>query len=480
MKKNKSIQNKLMEVMLITSTVVLLLTCAAYFGYEYYSFRRNTVDHLSIISRIIAANSTAALAFENTQDAEEVLSSLAVEPTIAGAALYDASGNIFATYRSKDSIWNTPETQPDWEGFRFERAYVTGLQPVIHEGTRLGSLYLASNMQAMYERFTLYIGIAALVVAVSFLVAYLLSNRLQKNLSRPILDLAATARAVSENTDYSVRAKKYANDEVGLLTDAFNKMLVRIESQNQEIKALNQDLENKVEMRTKDLETAYREMEAFSYTVSHDLNAPLRHIDSYVNILLTRNEDGLDDQTKKTLDIITKKTRRLRQLIDDLLAFSQLGRKELMRDNVKINNIVADIIAEYKKMDNHAAVTFTIDPLPDAFCDAATIRQVWENLISNAVKYSGQRSNPVIHVRSQRGNDSTVYSVQDNGAGFDMKHYHKLFNPFQRLHNQSDFEGTGVGLAIVERIISKHGGKIWAESKVDQGTTFYFSIPDNK
>lgn len=466
--------------MLITTTVVLLLTCAAYFGYEYYSFRRNTVDHLSIISKIIAANSTAALAFENTEDAEEVLSSLAVEPSITGAALYDTSGHIFASYQSKGRTWKTPETQPDWEGFRFEKAYVTGLQPVVHDGTRLGSLYLASDMQAMYDRFTLYIGIAALVVAVSFLVAYLLSNRLQKNLSRPILDLAATARAVSQNTDYSVRAKKYANDEVGLLTDAFNKMLVRIESQNQEITALNQDLENKVEMRTKDLETAYREMEAFSYTVSHDLNAPLRHIDSYVNILLTRNENSLDSQTKKTLDIITNKTRRLRQLIDDLLAFSQLGRKELMRDNVKMNNMVADIISEYRKMEHHAAVTFTIDPLPDAFCDATTIRQVWENLISNAVKYSGQRPNPVIHVRSKRGNESTVYSVQDNGAGFDMKHYHKLFNPFQRLHNQSDFEGTGVGLAIVERIISKHGGKIWAESKVNQGTTFYFSIPDNK
>lgn len=466
--------------MLITSTVVLLLTCAAYFGYEYYSFRRNTVDHLSVISRIIAANSTAALAFQNTEDAAEVLSSLEVEPSIAAATLYDASGNIFATYRSRDSVLSIPETQPDWEGFRFESAYVTGLQPVTHDGTRLGSLYLASNMQAMYDRFTLYIGIAALVVAVSFLVAYLLSHRLQRNLSRPILDLADTARAVSENTDYSVRATKYANDEVGLLTDAFNKMLIRIEAQNQEITALNQDLENKVKMRTKDLETAYKEMEAFSYTVSHDLNAPLRHIDSYVNILLTRNEDSLDAQTKKTLDIITKKTRRLRQLIDDLLAFSQLGRKELIREHVKMDNIVADIVADYKKMENHAAVTFKIDGIPDAFCDPATIRQVWENLISNAVKYSGQRSNPLVHVASQQRKDATVYSVQDNGAGFDMKHYHKLFNPFQRLHNQSDFEGTGVGLAIVERIISKHGGKIWAESKVDQGTTFYFSLPHSK
>lgn len=476
MEKNKSIQNKLMEVILITTTVVLLLTCAAYFGYEYYSFRRTTVDHLSVISKMIAANSTAALAFENTADAEEVLSSLEVEPNILAAVLYDSSGNLFAQYRSNTSIGSIPQTRPDWQGFRFEKASISGLQPVTHEGTRLGTLYITSNIQAMYDRFTLYLGIAALVISVSFLVAYLLSNKLQKNFSRPILDLAATARIVSENTDYSVRAKKYANDEVGSLTDAFNKMLVRIEQQNQEIKSFNQELEDKVKERTRELEVAYREMEAFSYTVSHDLNAPLRHIDSFLGIFLAKYEDGLDESAKKTLNNVTKNARKMRQLIDDLLAFSQLGRKELQRSQVSMKDLVVDIIAEHPKAAD-PLINISIQNLPDAFVDSVTIRQVWENLISNAIKYSQHKEASEINIGWEEKPDVVIYYIRDNGAGFNMKNYDKLFNPFQRLHNQSQFEGTGVGLAIVERIITKHGGKVWAESKVDQGATFYFSIP---
>lgn len=476
MLKNTPIQKKLMAVMLITSSAVLLLTCAAYFGYEYYSFRRTTVDQLSIISKMIAANSTAALAFDNATDAEEVLSSLQVEPHILVAVLYDKNGKVFARYFSADST-EIPDVQPDWQGFRFEKAAITGVQPVAHEQMRLGTLYLKSDMNAMYDRFKLYIAIAGLVIAVSFLIAYLLSMTLQKNLSRPILDLAYTAKAISENTDYSVRAKKYDNDEVGYLTEAFNKMLVRIEHQNQEITALNQDLENKVAERTRDLEMAYREMEAFSYTVSHDLNAPLRQIDSYLGMFLSKNEETLDEQSRKTLDNVTRKARRLRQLIDDLLAFSQLGRKEFVRTQVNMDHLVKDIVAEHTKPDGQNRVTFHIESLPEAFGDEVTLRQVWENLISNAVKYSGQKENPTIEILSRQLDHSTVYIVRDNGAGFDMKHYHKLFNPFQRLHNQSEFEGTGVGLAIVERIITKHGGTVWAESKINQGTAFFFSLP---
>ena len=475
--KNTPIRKKLMAAMLITSGVVLLLTCAAYFGYEYYSFRRATIEYLSIVGRMIGANSTAALAFDNADDAAEVLSSLQVEPHISTAVLYDRNGNIFAEYHSNDSINEVPQIRPDWQGFRLTNGSIAGVQPVTHEGMALGTLYLMSNMNQMYDRFTLYILIAALVIVVSFLVAYLLSLRLQKNLSQPILDLAQTARTISENPDYSVRARKYDNDEVGMLTEAFNRMLATIDHQNQEITGLNQDLEKKVAERTKDLEMAYREMEAFSYSVSHDLNAPLRQIDGYIGMFLSKYEHQLDEGGRKTLDNISRKTRRLRQLIDDLLAFSQLGRKGLDRTLVDMDQMVREIVSEYGKVGKSPEVKFEIGTLPAAFADAVTLRQVWENLISNAVKYSSHRNGARVVIQSRRMDDATVYMVRDNGAGFDMKYYHKLFNPFQRLHNQSEFEGTGVGLAIVERIISKHGGKVWAESKIDEGTTFYFTVP---
>jgi PAS domain S-box-containing protein len=230
------IRRKLMTIMLLTSGLVLLLTCAAFMAFEVLTFRQAAVRELSTVGQIIATNSTAALAFQNPDDAREVLGALRAEPHILSAMLYDAHGRAFAGY--PDSLPRTafPPT-PETDGFRFERARLTGFEPVVQgDNRRLGTLYLESDMEPMYARLRLYAAIAGLVIAVSLMAAYLVARKLQQQISLPILGLAETARAVSERHDYSVRAPKLGRDELGLLTDAFNHMLGQVDTQNEALK----------------------------------------------------------------------------------------------------------------------------------------------------------------------------------------------------------------------------------------------------
>src|SRR5438876_4143604 len=229
--KDTPIQRKLMTVILLTSGTVLLLTCAAFFAYEFLTYRRATVRELSTLGEILAANSTAALAFDNQADAKEILAALKAQRHIVSACLYDKAGGLFATYPENLPADAFPAA-PEEDGYRFAHSYLAAFQPVVQGSKRLGTLYLKSDMGAMYERFRLYGGIAVVVIVVSLLVAYTLSRVLQQQISQPILALAETARAISDRRDYSVRATKLGQDEVGLLTDAFNQMLTQIHEQN--------------------------------------------------------------------------------------------------------------------------------------------------------------------------------------------------------------------------------------------------------
>jgi signal transduction histidine kinase len=473
-----SIQNKIVTIILLTSGLVLLLTFAAYFLYEYYSFKRTTVYQLSLMSRMLGANSSAAILTNGKEEATEILSSLEVEPHILAGGIYDSTDRLFATYYHGTSETKLPETNRNNPGFDVAESLVVGSQPIMHHGKRIGSVYLVSDMTAVFDRFLLYTNIAGLIFILSILVAYFVSRRLQRNLSNPILQLAETVKLISENRNYSIRAEKHDNDEVGVLTDAFNQMLVRIESQNLEILNFTHSLEEKVKERTIELENAYEELEAFSYTVSHDLSAPLRHIDAFMSEFLEENESKLEGDNKKLVVNSIRYARKMRQLIDDLLVFSQLNRKELSKDEIPMKELVQNVLQDVNHEPSER-IRIRIDNLPNCHGDKSTLHQVWENLLSNAIKYSRKKDVSTIEVGFQRSNGLITYFVKDNGAGFDMRSYNKLFNAFQRLHPQSQFDGTGVGLAIVHRIIAKHHGKVWAESVVDEGSTFYFSLPAN-
>ncbi|MDB5271841.1 MAG: domain S-box protein [Chitinophagaceae bacterium] len=226
------------------------------------------------------------------------------------------------------------------------------------------------------------------------------------------------------------------------------------------------------------INTLNQELEAFTYTVSHDLRSPLRSITGYTQILQEDFSRQLEGEGKRLIEVIIKSTRRMGQLIDDLLSFSQLGRKELLHNDIDMNLLVKQLVRELSEQARKHSLEINLHPLHPCHGDYKMIRQVWNNLLSNALKYSEKRENIRLEIASYIEEGETCYYVKDNGAGFDMQFVHKLFGVFQRLHRINEFEGTGVGLAIVKRIVTRHAGRVWAEGKLNEGAIFYFSIPN--
>lgn len=245
----------------------------------------------------------------------------------------------------------------------------------------------------------------------------------------------------------------------------------------EEIKKLNEQLEERVRQRTAELELLNNELESFSYSISHDLRAPLRAINGYSYRVQSKLETLLSDADKSDLEKIIFNTKRMGKLVDDLLAFSQLGRKEIIKSAFSMTVLIEQILKELSHESFYKNAKVLLNVTHDAPCDLNMLRQVWVNLIDNALKYSSKKENPLVEIGSSEDNKNIVYHIKDNGVGFDMDYANKLFGVFQRLHSEKEFEGVGVGLAVVKKIISKHGGNVWVESKIDEGTVFYFSLP---
>jgi light-regulated signal transduction histidine kinase (bacteriophytochrome) len=244
----------------------------------------------------------------------------------------------------------------------------------------------------------------------------------------------------------------------------------------QNIRELNTELERRVVERTAELEAANKELEAFSYSVSHDLRAPLRAVDGFSQAVLENYGAQLPEQGQQDLQAVRKGARQMGRLIDDLLTFSRLSRTPFKKQDVNTGKLVRHVLEELSPQQKGRQIEISIADLPACQADRAMLTQAWMNLLSNAIKYTRQRETAVIEIGCDAARDEIIYFVRDNGAGFDMRYIHKLFGIFQRLHRADEFEGTGVGLAIVQRIIHRHGGRIWADAAVDHGATFYFTL----
>jgi signal transduction histidine kinase len=485
--RNYSIRQKLTWMNMLVSGAALLLACTAFAAYELADFRQTLVQGLSIQAQIVGSNSASALLFNDPESAGNTLSALKAAPNIISAGIYTPSGSAFATYSRDPGVGVPPVLQmpaAQLQAYRFASQWLTGgelflVRAIEFQGKRIGVVGIRSDLREVNDGLLRYAGIVILVLLVSLLAAFVFSSIFQKATARPIAQLAETARIVSREKRYSIRAPAAPNaDEIAVLIDAFNEMLEQIQERDTALQAARDELEQRVVRRTAQLEAVNRELESFTYSVAHDLRAPLRHIQGFADALIEDGADRLDSATRSYLNRIVESTRRMDQLINDLLGLAHVGRQELHFQAVGLNALVRDVVRDMAHETEGRNIEWRLGDLPVVECDPGLIKQVFYNLLSNAVKYSRPRDPAVIEVGQMTVNGERIVFVRDNGVGFNMKYAHKLFGVFERLHRREDFEGTGVGLATVQRIIHKHGGRIWAEAEIDRGATFYFTLTE--
>ncbi len=465
---------------MLVSGAALLLACTAFASYELTDFRTTLIRSLSIQAQIAGLNSASALLFNDPESARNTLSALQAAPHIRAAGIYTPSGDSFAIWSRDPGASTLPAHQNPIRGnetFRFQDDILTLVRTIDFQGKKIGTVRIESDLGEINDRLLGFAGIVGAVLLMSLLAAFALSSVFQKATARPIAQLAEIARIVSREKKYSIRAPNVSNaDEIAVLIEAFNQMLAQIQERDTALQAARDELEARVVRRTGQLESVNRELESFTYSVAHDLRAPLRHIQGFAYALTEDSAPLLDAEARGNLERIVESTRRMDQLIKDLLGLAHVGRQELHFQPTSLTDLMQGVVRELSDEVKGRNVEWRLGKLQEIECDPGLIRLAVYNLLSNAVKYSRPRDPAIIETGEKLIGGERVIFVRDNGVGFNMKYAHKLFGVFERLHRREDFEGTGVGLAIVQRIIHKHGGRIWAESSVDQGATFYFTL----
>ncbi|RNC71333.1 MAG: HAMP domain-containing protein [Desulfuromonadales bacterium] len=326
------------------------------------------------------------------------------------------------------------------------------------------------------KRFAMVVSSKSLMAAIGGgLAAFFLAVAIGRSITRGISELLSGMRELEQgNLDYTL--KLAGNDELERVAGSFNAMAGRLRKSETDLRVINAELEERVARRTAQLELANREMESFSYSVSHDLCAPLRHLSGFSQALLEDHGGRLDEDARSLLDRIDRASKRMSDMIDAMLGLSRLTRGELSRETVDLGAMAREIAAELRKFQPERVVTFTIAGTASVYADPRLMRIVMENLLGNAWKYTRRSENAEIAFGTVHEEGKLVCFVRDNGVGFDMAFADRLFTPFQRMHRDEEFEGDGIGLATVQRIIHRHGGRVWYEAAVDRGATFFFSL----
>lgn len=494
---SQSIRYKMLVVVLATNLVALVVTGMAFLAYDLHNYRKLWVNELVTQGDILSRATAPALEFDDPKSADAYLALLEARPQIAAAAIYNARGKLFARYQGKDAGSAALPSLPEAEGVRVDGSEIVVFRRIAEHDEILGTVYLRAQLQFL-EHLAGVLGILAAMMIVSILAALLKLRWLRNMVIRPIAAVTEVARQVMTHRDYSQRVAKTTEDEIGYLVEAFNEMLAevgrRIEANQaaqrelereiaerlraeDELRRLNLELEQRVSDRTAQLASVNKELEAFSYSVSHDLRAPLRAIAGFANLLIEDHGEDLNREARRKLEVIVGESHRMGSLIDDLLAFSRLGRKVMQTAELDMTELVRGVHQALQQQHQGPPVEFRLGTLPPGMGDRVLLGQVWTNLLSNAFKFSSRREQPLVEVDAISDETEHIYFVRDNGAGFDPRYQSKLFEVFQRLHGASEFPGTGVGLALVRRIVSRHGGRVWAEGRPNAGATFYFSLP---
>lgn len=461
--------------------------------------RVNLIEQGRHVTENLARQSVLALIYASSDTAAEAATSTLEFPGVIGVEIRDAgkqvlwksghvdsAGYIFSSARDAATVQSgemKTTAEPDAESpnaWRFT-APVNSQPPgspfnVLVAPEVLGQVTVVISKNVLTQLATA-IFIAQLITSLSFALLFLFLIRfLTRRMTQPLNQLSISMGR-AEAGESHVRAELSGPRDIADMAHAFNSMMTVLERRAAEIGQLNADLEQRVAKRTAELESANRELEAFSYSVSHDLRTPLRAIDGFAHIVLEEYSGKLDDEGKRLLNVMRRNTVRMGQLIDDMLKFSRTGRVEIIFSEIDMGKMAREVFEELQPAAAGGKLKLEIENLPHAMGDRAMIRQVFVNLLTNAIKFSSKKDAPMIRVGAAITDDGVIYHVKDNGAGFDMQYADKLFGVFQRLHTLEEFEGTGIGLAIVKRIISRHGGRVWAESRINEGATIYFTLP---
>lgn len=477
MRQSRTIKFKLMVILIVTSLVALFAKSVIQGFQDYSTYRDDLASDMSTLAEVIANNSTAALAFSDVKTGAEVLSALRSVPSVVTAKLYDQIGNEFAAYH-RDPETNAETAPLGREGVRFEKSRLNLIRNVMLDNERVGTLFIQSDLSEMYSRFRRSLFGHALSLILAGLIALLLSLRLHRLIAEPLLHLTSTSRAIAEKNDYSLRAVKEDDDEIGELVTSFNHMLFQIQERDAKLTRAMDSLELRVRERTKQLERSNRELQQFANVISHDLQEPLRKILAFGTRLIGEGTDRLTDQQRDSLKRMQNAASRMEQLIQDLLQFSRISTREHTFQPVDLAKLVHEVLSdlEVRVLDTRGKVE--VSDLPVIEADALQMRQLFQNLIANALKFYRKGTPPVVSVTSRAvGPNVLEITVQDNGIGFDEKYLEKIFKPFQRLHTREEYEGTGMGLAICQKIIFRHHGLITARSSLGVGSTFVITLP---
>lgn len=485
--RNLTIKRKLILIIMVTCVSSLLIAGATFAGYEWMALRQFMARNLTVQTAIIADSCKAAVAFDDAEDAKETLSSLRVHTAVVFGGIYDTSGNLIASYYRYGEDKQVQPTYLKGKGAEFTKGFLTVYKRIILDGEVIGTVCVRSDSGPLYTMLSTSVKIVLAIILISLAIAYLVSSRLQRVVSVPILNLTGMAKAVSEQRDYSVRGAKTSNDEIGFLIDAFNQMLEQIQARDRALVDANKQLEAKVAERTADLEASVEKLNSsnqqlreFTYIASHDLREPLRKISSFGQLLVASLGDKLDGDDKENLDFMISGAERMQRMVEALLTYSRVTSKAVDMVPVDLNKVVEELleIELAVKVEETGAQIEVPEKLHNIRCDPTQIRQLIQNLIANGLKYQEKGAVPKIIVCSKEVDNSMIrVEVSDNGIGIKEGHFKDLFVMFKRLHSKSEYEGTGIGLAVCKKIVERHGGDIGVTSAYGEGSTFWFTIP---
>lgn len=664
---NVSIKEKLVRVIMLTSAVSLLLACAVFAAYETFSYKAQIAREIQSMAKITAANSAAALEFSDSKTGRETLLALKEDDRILSAAVYNKQGKLFSHFQREANSNILTLQKPSFRGSFMESGVLTIYQPISLGGEEIGVLFIRAGLQAMYDQLTVFASTVGLILLVSLFVSYLLSSHFGALVSDPILQLTKTAEKVSEEKDYSIRAEKKSEDEVGVLIEQFNAMLEKIQQRDVELEQARDGLERRVKERTHELEIeaavrqkseqrvlwqnnilemiaknkplphtletlismieaqvgrmicsinllddsgkrlkhgasiklpksflkgtedfaigpnvgscgrsafanemvivddiatdplwknfrdlaldndlkacwsipinssrdkvlgtfavyykepgrptqtefqlalsaahlagvaiehkqadeqlreharkleeSNQELQDFAFIASHDLQEPLRKVMAFGDRLKSVVGEGLGDKGGDYLDRIQNAALRMQRLIDDLLKLSRLTTKANPFKPVDLNKVVEGVLEDLEIRLKQSEGKVEVKNLPTVEADENQMRQLFQNLIANALKFCKEQSPPHIVIDCKDGKKGSFeISFQDNGIGFDPKYADRIFKPFERLHGRSEYEGTGMGLAICYKIVGRHGGHIKALGRAGEGATFLVQLPQS-